>query len=325
LHFFRFVCYNSWLDASILEREISLEGTQSYAPGPLTSLWTTVKAYVEVTKLRLVFLLAFTSVGTMVVAVAGQPVSTGLVVRALLAIIAGTAGANTVTCYIDRDIDAVMERTQRRPIPSGRIYPPERALYWGLFLSATSLGLALSINFLSFLAILLGLLDNILVYSLLTKRHSPLNIIWGSFSGGLPAVFGWTAVTGRVDWVPILVGTIVVLWTPTHIWNLAIYYSEDYRQARVPMLPAVYRLQATLHCIAATVVLMVAFSLILHFVGRFGPVYFWTALVVGVLLAAANLYLAWRPSRKLAWRLFKLSSPYLFILILAMMVDVWVR
>ena len=302
-----------------------MEGTQSYSPGPLASLWSMAKVYVEVTKLRLVFLLVFTSVGTIVVAAAEYPLSVGLVVRALLAIVAGTAGANTITCYIDRDIDAAMERTRHRPIPSGRISPPERALYWGLFLALLSLGLAWSINLLSFLAILLGLLDNILVYSLLTKRHSPLNIIWGSFSGGLPALFGWTAVTGRVDWVPILVGAIVVLWTPTHIWNLAIYYSHDYQKAKVPMLPAVYRLQATLRCIAATVVLMAACSLILKVVGGFGPVYFWTALVSGLLVAAANLYLVWKPSRKLAWRLFKLSSPYLFLLILAMMVDVWVQ
>jgi protoheme IX farnesyltransferase len=302
-----------------------MERTQGYIPGPLSRLWAAVKPYVEVTKLRLVFLLVFTAVGTMVVAAADRQVSTELIVRALLAIIAGTAGANTITCYIDRDIDAAMERTRRRPIPSGRIDPPERALYWGLFLSVTSLGLALSINFLSFLAILLGLLDNIVVYSLLAKRRSPLNIIWGSFSGGLPALFGWTAVTNRVDWLPILVGAIVVLWTPTHIWNLAIYYSEDYRKARVPMLPAVYRLRATLHCIAATVVLMVIFSLILHFAGPFGPIYFWTVLISGLLLATANLYLVWKPSQKLAWQLFKLSSPYLFVLILSMMVDVWAR
>ena len=283
------------------------------------------KTYIEVTKLRLVFLLTFTTAGTMVVAAAEHPVSTGLVIKALLAIIAGTASANTITCYIDRDIDAVMERTKRRPIPSGRIYPAERALYWGLFLAAVSLGLALSINFLSFLAILLGLLDNILVYSLLTKRRSSLNIIWGSFSGGLPALFGWTVVTNRLDWVPILVGAIVVLWTPTHIWNLAIYYSKDYRRVKVPMLPAVYRLQATLYCIAATVVLMAVFSLILSLVGGFGPIYFWIALVSGVLLTLANLYLVWKPSRELAWQLFKISSPYLFILILAMIIDVWLR
>ena len=296
---------------------------QTYASSPSPKFWTAIKPYIEVTKLRLVFLLAFSTVGTMVVAAAEQPVSAGLVVKALAAIIAGTASANTITCYIDRDIDAIMERTRRRPIPSGRIYPPERALYWGLFLMALSLGLALSINFLSFLVISLGLLDNILVYSLLTKRRSSLNIIWGSFSGGLPALFGWTVVTNRVDWIPILVGAIVVLWTPTHIWNLAIYYSQDYHQAQVPMLPAVYRLQATLYCIAATVVLMVGFSLLLHFVGGFGAVYFWTASIFGLLLAVANLYLVWKPSKKLAWKLFKLSSPYLFILILAMMVDLW--
>lgn len=302
-----------------------MERTHGYTPGPLPRLWSTVQTYVKVTKLRLVFLLTFTCVGTMVVAVTEQAISAGLAVRALLAIVAGTAGANTITCYIDRDIDEIMERTRHRPIPSGRIYPAERALYWGLFLSIASLILALSINFLSFLTILLGLLDNIVVYSLLTKRRSPLNIIWGSFSGGLPALFGWTVVTNRVDWLPILVGAIVVLWTPTHIWNLAIYYSADYRRAKVPMLPAVYRLPATIRCIAATVVLMAIFSLILGSVGGFGPLYFWTALISGLLVVAANLYLVWKPSRKLAWRLFKLSSPYLFVLILAMMVDVWVR
>lgn len=302
-----------------------MERTQSYRPGNVARFWSAAKAYVQVTKLKLVFLLVFTSLGTMAVAAAAQPISTGLLIKALAAIVAGTAGANTITCYIDRDIDALMERTRRRPIPSGRIAPPERALYWGLFLALVSLGLALSINLLSFLAILLGLLDNIFVYSLLAKRRSALNIIWGSFSGGLPALFGWTAVTNRVDWLPVLVGAIVVLWTPTHIWNLAIYYSDDYRRASVPMLPAVYRLRATLNCIAATVVLMVTFSLILHAAGGLGAVYFWTALVSGLLLAAANLYLVWRPSRKLAWRLFKLSSPYLFVLILAMMLDVWLR
>lgn len=302
-----------------------MERTQSCSPGPGAKFWAAVRPYIKVTKLRLVFLLSFTAVGTMVIAAAEQPVSAELVIGALVAIIAGTAGANTITCYIDRDIDAIMERTQRRPIPSGRINPPERALYWGVFLSAVSLSLALSINFLSFLAILLGLLDNIVVYSLLAKRRSPLNIIWGSFSGGLPALFGWTAVTNRVDWVPILVGAIVVLWTPTHIWNLAIYYSSDYRRVQVPMLPAVYRLQATLYCIAATVVLMATFSLVLHFVGGFGPIYFWVASITGIFLAVANLYLVWKPSRELAWRLFKVSSPYLFVLILSMMVDVWVR
>ncbi|MFZ5917609.1 MAG: heme o synthase [Chloroflexota bacterium] len=298
-----------------------MERTQAYNPGPIARAWTAIKPYIEVTKLRLVFLLVFTAVGTLVVAAAEQPISLGRLTQALIAIIAGTAGANTITCYIDRDIDAAMERTCHRPIPSGRISPPERALYWGLFLAVLSLALALSINFLSFLAILLGLLDNVVVYSLLAKRRSPLNIIWGSFSGGLPAVFGWTVVTNRLDWLPLLVGAIVVLWTPTHIWNLAIFYSQDYQKVKVPMLPAVYKLQATLYCIAATVVLMVIFSLVLHVVGGFGAIYFWTALITGVLLALANLYLVRKPSRELAWRLFKLSSPYLFVLILAMMID----
>jgi len=277
--------------------------------------------YIEVTKMRSVFLLVFTSLAMMVVAASRYPSSSAHWLLALTAITAGCMGANTITCYIDRDIDAIMERTRRRPIPSGRIAPPEKALAWGLFLSGVSLVLAWFINPLSFLAMLLGLLDNVVVYSLLAKRRSPLNIIWGSFSGGLPAFFGWTAIANRVDWVPVLVGAIVVLWIPNHIWNLAIFYSEDYRRVQVPMLPAVYSLRRTLHCIAATVLLMYVFSLLLYFVGDFGLIYLFTALVSGFLVTLGNLYLVWRPSRERAWTMYKLSSPYLFFLFLGLILD----
>ena len=281
-------------------------------------------AYLEITKPSSVLLLVFTAVGAMVVAAGGQPIPAGRFWHAVAAVALGCAGANTLTCYIDRDIDALMERTRRRPLPTQRISPPQLALYWGLLLSALSLLLAWLINPLSWVWGLVGLLDNVLVYSLLSKRRSPLNVILGSFSGGMPVLYGWAVVRNQVALTPLLIAALVVLWTPNHIWNLGIFYSEDYRRVRVPMLPAVYSLRGTVRCIVATVLLMFGCSMALGFAGRFGWLYSSTALTLGALVVAGNLWLFFRPSRELAWRLFKLSSPYLFLLFAAMMVDVLV-
>ena len=284
-----------------------------------------VKDYVEVTKPLSVFLLVFTAVCAMIIAAEGQGVSLSLFLTALVAITAGCAGANVITCYIDRDIDLVMERTKRRPIPSKRIYPPEKALYFGLALALVSLVLAWRINILSFICMLLGLADNIVVYSLLTKRRSPLNVIWGSFSGGLPVLFGWAAVTGSISPTALLIAAIVILWIPNHIWNLAIFYSDDYEKVSVPMLPAVFELKKTLRCILATVLLMVLFSILLYFFGQFGLTYLGIASVSGLLLSLGNISLVLRPSPQRAWTMFKLSSPYLFLLFAGMILDVLMR
>jgi len=150
------------------------------------SLLESVRAYVEVTKPASVLLLLFTGLAAMIVAAGGMDLPPGLLARLLPALALGCAGANTLTCYIDRDMDLVMERTRKRPIPSGRIHPPERALYWGLLLTAISLALAWTISPLVFVLALVGFADNVLIYSLLLKRRSALNIILGGFSGGIP-------------------------------------------------------------------------------------------------------------------------------------------
>ena len=297
--------------------------------GLLITVYRSMITYIEVTKPLSVALLVFTAVGTMIVAAKGfgptRGLSMGLFLRALVAITAACAGANAVTCYIDRDMDGVMARTKHRPLPMKRIDPPERALAWGLALFAFGLLLGWLINPLSALCLLLGFLDNVVVYNLLTKRRSPLNVIWGSFSGGLPALFGWTAVTNSVGLTPILIAALVVLWTPNHIWNLAIAHSEDYRKVQVPMLPAVYSLEKTIRCIVSTVLLMYVLSIMLGIVGPFGGVYLGTALLSGLAVCIGNIGLLLKPTRERAWTMFKLSSPYLFVLFLAMMVDVLVR
>ncbi|MEW5762931.1 MAG: heme o synthase [Bacillota bacterium] len=297
-------------------------GARAVSPG----LWDALRAYIEVTKPRSVFLLVFTALGVMpAAAAAAGPVPWHEILQAVAAVTLACAGANAVSCYVDRDLDAAMARTRRRPIPEGRIYPAVRALYWGLFLFVLSLFLAWGLNPVAFACLWGGMLGYVGIYSLWLKRKSVWNIILGGFSGGLPALFGWTAITGRVDLLPVLIGGLVVLWIPNHIWSLAIFYKEDYARVRVPMLPVVCELKRALHCLLSTVILMVVFSGLIYLVGDWGPVYPATAAVTGIAALAMSVYVYLWPTPQAAWTLFKFSSPYLALLFLGMMVDVWVR
>lgn len=277
--------------------------------------------YIEVTKPSTVALLVFTCVGAMVVAGGVGGLSLGGWVLALIAITAGCAAADTLTCYIDRDIDAMMDRTKARPLPGKRIHPPEKALVWGLFLAVLALGLSFLFNPLAALWMFLGLFDNVVIYSLLAKRRSCTNILLGSISGGMPALFGWAVVQGNVTWTPALISLLVITWTPNHIWNLAIRYREDYARANVPMLPVVTNMQLAVSLIAMSVILMVVESLLLGIVGGFGPLYFTLAIIGGTVSLVGHAYLYLKPTERNAWLMFKLSSLYLALIFAGMMID----
>ena len=292
------------------------------APARSNQSWRTrLWKYVEVTKPSTVALLVFTCVGAMVAAGGVGTLSLAGWVTALVAITAGCAAADTLTCYIDRDIDALMDRTRSRPLPGKRISPPEKALVWGLFLAAVSLGLSLLIHPLALLWMFLGLFDNVVVYSLLAKRRSCTNILLGSISGGMPALFGWAAVQGNVTPTALLISLLVITWTPNHIWNLAIRYREDYARADVPMLPVITSLRRAVNLITMSVVFMVAESLLLGFVGEFGAVYFVLAIAGGLVSMAGHIHLLVEPTERNAWRMFKLSSLYLAVLFAGMILD----
>jgi protoheme IX farnesyltransferase len=245
---------------------------------------------------------------------------TGWVV-ALVAITAGCAAADTLTCYIDRDIDALMDRTKGRPLPGKRISPPEKALVWGSFLAILSMALASVFGPLAALWMFLGLFDNVVIYSLLAKRRSCTNILLGSVSGGMPVLFGWAVVQGNVTWTAGLISLLVITWTPNHIWNLAIRYREDYARANVPMLPVVTNLQRAVNLIVMSVVFMVIESIVLGVVGGFGSIYFAVAAIGGVVSLAGHFYLYIRPTERNAWLMFKLSSLYLALIFAGMMID----
>jgi len=175
----------------------------------------------------------------------------------------------------------------------------------------------------------LGIIDNVIVYSLLLKRRSPLNILLGGFSGGLPVMFGWSAVTpgpiGSYSLVSVLMAGLVFLWIPIHIWFLAVSSKIDYSRANVPMLPVVVGTEMALRIITLFSLIFIPFSLAVYYLGKFGLVYGLTAGIGSLVLLLGSFYVLANPTETNAWRMFKITSPYLFMLFLGMIVDVALR
>jgi heme o synthase len=280
------------------------------------------KNYFELTKPKIWYLLVFTSFGSAVTAsllfhIPIQPITW---VFLLGGVAAGSAAADTLTGYNDRDIDAIMDRTKGRPLPSGRIAPKD-ALIFGLTLAGISLVLAWFVNIWAFILMALGLFDNIIIYSKWLKRKSQWNIILGGFSGGAPALIGYIAVTTQHIELGLVMAGLVFLWIPTHIWSLSLHVKKDYKKAGVPMLPVVSSEEKSVRVIAGTTLMMVLFSVLPFFLKQFGLIYVSTAAVFGVAMVCLSVWLLLRPSERAAWTVFKFSSPYLTALFVAFMVD----
>ena len=281
-----------------------------------------IKNYYELTKPKIWYLLVFTAFGAALSAswLFDIPISLTTWILLLGGVAAGSAAADTLTGYNDRDIDAIMERTKGRPIPSGRV-SPKNALIFGLVLSAISLIFSWFINIWAFLLMAFGLFDNIIVYSKWLKRTSQYNIILGGFSGGAPALIGYVAVTFQNIEIGFVMAGLVFFWIPTHIWSLALHVKEDYKKAKVPMLPVVSSEITSVRIIAITTLMMVVFGVIPFFFNQFGLIYLMTAAIFGVVMMILSLWLLIKPSEKASWLVFKFSSPYLAALFIAFMVD----
>jgi len=294
------------------------------------SLKERIQTYYEYTKPKIWYLLVFTSLTATFVAGSLLPNGLSLArwIIAALAITSGCAGCNALTNYVDRDIDAVMNRTRHRPIPSGRI-TPAAGLRFGLALVATSILLSLTLNLLSVLWMALGVLDNVGVYSLLLKRRSALNILLGGFSGGLPVLFGWSAATpgpiGSISLLPVLMAALVFLSIPIHIWFLAVTYRADYAKVGVPMLPVVIGSVPAIRLIVIFSMIFFPFSIGVYLLGHFGLVYGLVALAGGLVILIGSVWVLYKPTETNTWKMFKITSPYLFLLFLAMIIDVAVR
>jgi protoheme IX farnesyltransferase len=301
---------------------IKQDGLIIYLVLEMKTVGNQIKNYYELTKPKIWYLLVFTALGAAVSAtwLFDIPFYWLTWVLLLVGVAAGSAAADTLTGYNDRDIDAIMDRTKGRPIPSGRI-SPRNALVFGLVLAAVSLACTWFINVWAFALMAFGLFDNIVVYSKWLKRTSPYNIIWGGFSGGAPALIGYVAMTFEHVEIGFVMAGLVFFWIPTHIWSLALHVKDDYKRANVPMLPVVSSETRSVRVIAITTLMMVVFSILPFFFHQFGMIYLVTATIFGTVMLALSIWLLARPSEKASWIVFKFSSPYLAALFIAFMVD----
>ena len=297
-----------------------------------------VAVYYELTKPKIWYLLVFTAFGAALTAsnIYDIEISLATWVLMLFSVAAGSAAANTLTNYHDRDIDAIMERTKDRPLPSKRIYPAVKARNFGLVLAGISLVLAFGISFTTTLEqgmwttafIAFALINNIIVYSYVLKRRSRTNIILGGLCGGSPPLIGWVAVSMTDLWtMGLAMAGLVFIWIPMHIWALTLHFKDDYIKVNVPMLTAVQSEKTSARIIAGSTVVMVLFSIAPFFITTesgeemVGAIYLWTAIASGALMMALSIWVIVKPMEKAAWTLFKFSSPYLAVLFIALMVD----
>ena len=300
-----------------------------------------VGAYVALTKPRIIELLLITTVPTMVVAERGLP-SLWLMVCTVLGGTFAAGGANAINMYVDRDIDALMERTKNRPLVTGAM-EPRAALTFAICLEVFAfLFLWTTVNLLSAALAVAACLFYVFVYTLWLKRTSTHNIVIGGAAGAVPVLIGWSAVTNTLDWAPVLLFGIMFYWTPPHFWALAIRYRDDYSAADVPMLPSVVSLKRTSSRILLYTVVLWALTVAFAPVAGMGHVYLGSAIVLGAVFTFLAVRLSQMSSRvgislsasggpaeieirATAMRLFTYSITYVTLLFGAMALDQLLR
>ncbi len=300
--------------------------TEDAVPDPSVRWADVVRAYVALTKPRIIELLLVTTVPAMFLAAHGIP-SGWLVVVTMVGGMFAAGSANTFNCVIDRDIDEVMRRTRRRPMPRHQV-PARSAYAFGVILAIIStLVLGLGANWLSAILALAANAIYVFVYTLWLKRRTSQNIVWGGIAGCFPPLIGWTAVTGRVGWAPLVLFLIVFFWTPPHTWALAFRYREDYAAAEVPMLPVVMDAVGVSWRIVAYAVLTVLASLLVWPAAHTGWLYPLVAAVTGLVFIWESVQLlrraraGLRDARLKPMRLFHWSNSYLALVFIAAAVD----
>ncbi len=276
--------------------------------------------YVALTKPRIIELLLVTTVPVMFVADRGVP-SLWSIVATVLGGFFAAGGANAFNMVVDRDIDALMDRTKNRPLVTGVLSPSEALAFALIIETAAFAWLWGTVNLLSAALALLACLFYVFVYTLWLKRTTSHNIVIGGAAGSLPPMIGWAAVRNEIAWAPIVAFAIVFFWTPPHFWALAVKYRDDYSAASVPMLPSVASMRRTTSQMIAYTVAVFVSSLLFHVVAGTGWVYLTTAIVGGAVFLAYTVALHLRPSPKLAMRVFSWSITYLTLLFASMAID----
>ena len=295
------------------------------------SVKSVISDYYELTKPNVWWLLVFTAIGAMIRAGGNYSntneffIQSEIIILVILSVTCGTAGAEAISNYIDKDVDALMQRTKNRPIPSGRI-KAINSLIFGIILASLAIIFSYMIDYnnnstlpiVTFLMIF-GLFDYLIVYSAYLKRRNLSNIILGGFSGAMPALIGYTAISKTIVLEGLLISALVFIWIPAHIWSLSLRFQDDYSKAGIPMLPTVVSLKTSIRLIALSSIILVIFSLMLY---QIGTIYLITAIITGIIILFSSLKLLLEPTKERAWKLFKISSPYLAVLFIAMILDV---
>ncbi|GAC1503691.1 MAG: heme o synthase [Ktedonobacteraceae bacterium] len=280
----------------------------------------TLANYVNLIKPHVTVLLLGITVATMAIARQGFP-ALGLMLATLLGGAMAAGSANSINCYIDRDIDQIMGRTQRRALPSGRVQPLP-ALIFGIALGVASfIILAAFVNMLSALLALSAILFYVIVYTMGLKRTSTQNIVIGGAAGAVPVLVGWAAVTNSVSLSAIWLFAIVFYWTPPHFWALALLIQKDYEKANVPMLPVVMGEGETRKQIFLYSLLLVAVTMMLFIMHTMGYFYLVAALILGGILVYMSVRLLLDKTKEWARTIFWYSNCYLAAIFAVMVID----
>lgn len=291
-------------------------GTQSHSPTPIELM----RGYIALTKPRIIWLLLTTTVPAMVMAEGGWP-STWLVVATLVGGILTAGGASAINQFADREIDSRMERTRRRPLPSG-IVSARHAIVFGVILATSgTVWLAVTVNVIASMLAAGAVAFYAVIYTYYLKPATVQNIVIGGAAGSVPPLIGWAAVTGYVGVEALLLFLIVVIWTPPHFWALALTLVDDYRSAGVPMLPVVRGEEETERQILRYSWPMVAVTLLFGVTAGLSFLYFFVAVASGTVFIVLAILLRKRGGEHMANLLFRYSTIYLALVFISMCAD----
>ncbi len=300
------------------------------SPAPRPGVGRVLRAYVALTKPRIIELLLITTIPTMFLAAGGFP-RPALILWTLVGGYLAAGGANALNMYLDRDIDAQMKRTRNRPLVTGEV-SPRAGLVFGIALSALSaVWLWLLVNPMSSVLAVAAILLYVVFYTMILKRRTSQNIVWGGVAGCMPVLIGWSAVTGTVSWTAVLLFLVIFFWTPPHYWPLAEKFTKDYETAGVPMLPVVASRRSVAHQMIGHTLAMIACSLAIVPLGHTGPVYTIAAVACGAWFAYLVIRYAVRVHRGLTGKalgpmtVFHASITYLTLLFVGLAIDPFVR
>ena len=283
--------------------------------------------YIEVSKPRIVVVLAVTAITSSLAATRfdSTPLTSWDISPFHLLFIGicgclASMGSSALNHYFDRDIDKIMSRTVKRPIPAGRL-EPKNVLIYGIVLCASSVIISfLTLNLMVMTMIALGIFFYVFIYTLWLKRSNVSNIVVGGFAGSAASMAGWATTTGSMDILGFLIGWLVFLWTPPHFWSFAIKSREEYASVNVPMLPVLIGNEKTAGYIFVNTAILLPYSLSLYLFGL-GVLYFITAAISGSLMLIYHYKLTKDPTPDFAWKAYKITAPYLIVIFISLAFD----